>query len=146
MSPDTYFYSEEDLERQVIVQDIRHNYGFIFSQIERIFDFYYPDYNKKLSRRAEDIETRVQILRKDEYLSDYLYLNYFAVMKHYPSMLVGNLVKEREKDGENKQFERLKNLKTLLEIYIGDLCEELSDIIKNKIDYDEREIIKQYFN
>ena len=56
MSPDTYFYNEEDLERQVIVQDIRHNYGFIFSQIERIFDFYYPDYNKKLSKRAEDIE------------------------------------------------------------------------------------------
>ena len=146
MSPDTYFYSEENLERQVIVQDIRHNYGFIFSQIERIFDFYYPDYNKKLSKRAEDIETRVQILRKDEYLSDYLYLNYFAVMKHYPSMLIGNLLKEKEKDGENKQFERLKNLKTLLEIYIGDLCEELSEIIKNKIDYDKREIIKQYFN
>ena len=146
MSPDTYFYSEEDLERQVIVQDIRHNYGFIFSQIERIFDFYYPDHNKKLSKRAEDIETRVQILRKDEHLSDYLYLNYFAVMKHYPSMLAGNLIKEREKDGEAKQFERLKNLKALLEIYIGELCEELSDIIKNKIDYDEREIIKQYFN
>ena len=145
MSPDTYFYNEEDLERQVIVQDIRHNYGFIFSQIERIFDFYYPDYNKKLSKRAEDIETRVQILRKDEHLTDYLYLNYFSVMEHYPSLLVGNLIKEREEVGEDKQYERLKKLKVLLEIYISDLCEELSDIIKNKFDYDEREIIKQYF-
>lgn len=146
MSPDTYFYNEEDLERQVIVQDIRHNYGFIFSQIERIFDFYYPDYNKKFSKRAEDIETRVQILRKDGHFSEYLYLNYFSIMKHYPSMLVGNLVKEREKDGEDKQYERLKNLKALLEIYIGDLCEELSDIIKEKMDADTREIIRNYFN
>lgn len=145
MSPDN-FYNEEYLERQVIVQDIRHDYGFIFTLVERIFCFYEPSYNKKLSRKAEDIETRIQILYKDKKISEYLYRNYFAVMKHYPTLLVGNLIKEKETIGEDKQFERLKNLKTLLNIYISDLSEELSDIIKERIDADNRKIVNEYFN
>lgn len=54
--------------------------------------------------------------------------------------------KKREALGEHKQYERLKNLKALLEIYITDLCDELSDIIKEKMDVDTREIIRKYFN
>lgn len=146
MSPDTYFYNEEDLERQVIVQDIRHNYGFIFSQITQLFQFYYPDYNKKLSKRAEDIETRIQILYRYKQISEYLYLNFFSVYKHYETLLSGNLVKERKTIGADKQYERLKNLKDLLTIYIGDLSEEISDVIKQQIESDKRNFIKQYFN
>ena len=48
MSPENNFYNEENLERQSIAQDIRHNYGFIFSQITQLFEFYYPEQNKKL--------------------------------------------------------------------------------------------------
>lgn len=145
MSPDN-FYNEEYLERQVIVQDIRHNYGFIFTLIERIFDFYEPTYNKKLSKKAEDIETRIQILYRNKQISEYLYENYFAVMKHYPSLLPGELAKEKAKVGEDKQFERLKNLKILLNIYACDLSQELSDVIKEKTDYDKKELIREYFN
>ena len=47
MSPENNFYNEENLERQSIAQDIRHNYGFIFSQITQLFEFYYPEQNKK---------------------------------------------------------------------------------------------------
>ena len=145
MSPSTYFYSEEDLERLTIVQDIRHSYGFIFSQIEQIFQFYYPDYNKKLSKKAEDIETRIQILYKDKSISEYLYLNFFAVYTQYPTLLPGNLAKERSKDGEEKQYERLSKLKQLLNLYIGDLSDELSEIIKSKMDAADKELIREYF-
>lgn len=145
MSPDN-FYNEEYLERQVIVQDIRHDYGFIFTLVERIFSFYEPSYNKKLSKKAEDIETRIQILYKDKEISEYLYRNYFAIIKHYSSLLPGELAKEKAKVGEEKQFERLKNLKTLLEIYIGDLSDELSDIIKASIDYERKRLVDEYFN
>ena len=146
MSPDTYFYNDEDLARQVIVQDIRHNYGFIFSQITQLFQFYDPDYNKKLSKRAEDIEARIQILHMEEHISEYLYVNFFSVYKQYETMLPGNLAKERKAIGADKQNERLKNLKDLLTIYIGDLSDEISDVIKQQIESDKRSFIKQYFN
>lgn len=145
MSPETNFYNEEILERQSIVQDIRHNYGFIFSQITQLFEFYYPEQNKKLSKRAEDIETRIQILKKDEKINEYLYSNFFVMYGQYPSLLPGNLKKERDALGEEKQFERLKNLKELLVIYIGDLADEISDVVNEKIEYDRKTVIRDYF-
>lgn len=66
-------------------------------------------------------------------------------MKQYPTMLPGNLAKERAVD-KDKQFERLSKLKQLLNIYIGDLAEELGDVIKASNDYEEKTIIRKYFN
>ena len=118
MSPENNFYNEENLERQSIAQDIRHNYGFIFSQITQLFEFYYPEENKKLSKRAEDIEARIQILKKDEKISEYLYSNF---------------------------FERLKKLKDLLILYIGDLADEISGVVNEAIEYDKKTLIRDYF-
>lgn len=145
MSPENNFYNENNLERQTIVQDIRHNYGFIFSQITQLFEFYYPEQNKKLSKRAEDIETRIQILKKDEKISEYLYSNFFVVYAQYSSLLPGNLKKEKETSGEEKQFERLKKLKDLLILYIGDLADEISDVVNEAIEYDKKALIRDYF-
>lgn len=145
MSPENNFYNEENLERQSIAQDIRHNYGFIFSQITQLFEFYYPEQNKKLSKRAEDIETRIQILKKDEKISEYLYSNFFVVYAQYPSLLPGNLKKEKETSGEKKQFERLRKLKDLLILYIGDLADEISDVVNEAIEYDKKTLIRDYF-
>ena len=145
MSPENNFYNEENLERQSIAQDIRHNYGFIFSQITQLFEFYYPEQNKRLSKRAEDIETRIQILKKDEKINEYLYSNFFLAYTQYPSLLPGNLKKERDVLGEEKQCERLKNLKELLVIYIGDLADEISDVVNEKIEYDRKTVIRDYF-
>ena len=60
-------------------------------------------------------------------------------------MLPGNLAKERMVD-KNKQFERLNKLKQLLNIYIGDLAEELGDVIKTSVEYEKKVLIREYFN
>lgn len=83
---------------------------------------------------------------KDKEISEYLYRNYFAIIKHYSSLLPGELAKEKAIVGEENQFGCLKNLKTLLEIYIGDLSDELSDIIKSSVDYERRRFVDEYFN
>ena len=146
MSPDSFYDSEEYYalrEKEVIVQDIRHNYAFIFSQVVQLFKFYHPK-EKGLTTKAEDVESRAKTLYKEGKFSDYLYENFQSIMKQYPSMLPGNLAKERAVD-KDKQFERLNKLKQLLNIYIGDLSEELSDVIKASDDYETRQIIKEYF-
>lgn len=145
MSPENNFYNEENLEKQSIAQDICHNYGFIFSQITQLFEFYYPEQNKKLSKRAEDIETRIQILKKDEKINEYWYSNFFVAYAQYPSLLPGNLKKEKDIAGEEKQFERLKKLKDLLILYIGDLADEISDVVNEAIEYDKKTLIRDYF-
>ena len=64
MSPENNFYNEENLERQSIAQDIRHNYGFIFSQITQLFEFYYPEQNKKLSKELRTLKLESKFLRR----------------------------------------------------------------------------------
>ena len=147
MSPDNFYASDEyyaQREKEVIVQDIRHNYAFIFSQVVQLYKFYYPK-EKNLTTKAEDVENRMHALYKEGKLSEYLYENFCSIMKQYPTMLPGNLAKERAVD-KDKQFERLSKLKQLLNIYIGDLAEELGDVIKTSNDYETRQIIKEYFN
>lgn len=146
MSPDSFYDPEEYYafrKKEVIVQDIRHNYAFIFSQVMQLFKFYHPK-EKGLTTKAEDVESRAKTLYEERKLSDYLYENFQSIMKQYPSILPGNLAKERAVD-KDKQFERLNKLKQLLNIYIGDLSEELSDVIKASDDYETRQIIKEYF-
>ena len=147
MSPDNFYVSDEyfaQREKEAIVQDIRHNYAFIFSQVVQLYKFYYPK-EKNLTTKAEDVESRVHKLYKEGKLSEYLYENFCSIMKQYPTMLPGNLAKERAED-KDKQLERLTKLKQLLNIYIGDLSEELCDVIKASNDYETRQIIKKYFN
>ena len=147
MSPDSFYDSEEYYalrEKEVIVQDIRHNYAFIFSQVVQLYKFYHPK-EKGLTTKAEDVESRVNILYKEEKFSEYLYENFCSIMKQYPTMLPGNLAKEREVNPD-KQFERLSKLKQLLNIYIGDLAEELGDAIKASNEYEEKTIIRKHFN
>ena len=147
MSPGNFYVSDEyfaQREKEVIVQDIRHNYAFIFSQVVQLYKFYYPK-EKNLTTKAEDVESRVHKLYKEGKLSEYLYENFCSIMKQYPTMLPGNLAKERAVD-KDKQLERLTKLKQLLNIYIGDLSEELCDVIKASNEYETRQIIKEYFN
>lgn len=147
MSPDSFYDSEEYYalrEKEVIVQDIRHNYAFIFSQVVQLFKFYHPK-EKGLTTKAEDVESRAKTLYEEGKLSDYLYENFQSIMKQYPSMLPGNLAKERAVD-KDKQFERLSKLKQLLNIYIGDLAEELGDVIKASVEYEKKVLIREYFN
>lgn len=61
-------------------------------------------------------------------------------------MLPGNLAKEGTLVGADKQFERLSKLKQLLNIYIGDLAEELGDVIKASVEYEKKVLIREYFN
>lgn len=147
MSPDNFYVSDEyfaQREKEVIVTDIRHNYAFIFSQVVQLYKFYHPK-EKGLTTKAEDVESRINILYKEEKFSEYLYENFCSIMKQYPTMLPGNLAKERAVNPD-KQFERLSKLKQLLNIYIGDLAEELGDVIKASNEYEEKTIIRKYFN
>lgn len=145
MSPNEHFYNGGNPEQETIVQDIRHNYGFIFSQVTQLFSYYYPDYNKKLSKKAEDIESRIQMLYFDKVISEYLYLNFFTVYMQYKTLLPDYLLKEKEKDGKEKQFERLLKLKEALNIFIGELSEEISDVVNKQIEYDKNQLLKDYY-
>ena len=144
MSPDN-FYSEEYLAKQVIAQDIRHNYAFIFSQAVKLYQFYHPK-EKASSTKADEVENRMHALHEEGRISDYLYENFISIMKQYPTMLPGELAKERAMVGEDKQYERLEKLNQLLNIYIGDLSEEIGDFVKESFEAEKRDLIRKYFN
>ena len=60
-------------------------------------------------------------------------------------MLIGNLKEEEKKIGKEKQFERLNKLKEFLTILIGDLSEELHELIEEQNDAEKQSIIREYF-
>jgi len=92
------------------------------------------------------VESRMHVLKKEEKISDYLYENFFSVMKQYKTMLPGELAKEKETVGVDKQYERLDKLNQLLNIYIGDLSEEIGDVVKESFEAEKSDLIRRYFN
>ena len=144
MSPNTYFYNRDEQSRQYLINEIRGLYAFIFNQIVQLYKFYYP-HEKGVSTRSNDVEVHMQTLYERHDVEEYLYDSFRSIMKQYPTMLAGELAKERDKLGVLKQNERLNNLKQLLEIYVGELSDEISDVVKARDDYEKKEIIKKYF-
>ena len=146
MSPnETYneaFWREK--EDEVIVTDIRHSFAFVFQQVVMIHKFYYTD--SKLSTKAEEVMEAAKKMFEKEQISEYLYENLLSAYKQYPTMLIGNLKDEEKKIGREKQFERLKNLREFLTILIGDLSEELHELIEEQSDTEKRAYIREYFN
>lgn len=102
-----------------------------------------PDSN--LSTKAEEVMEAAKKMFEKEQLSEYLYENLLSAYKQYPTMLIGNLKDEEKKIGREKQFERLKKLKEFLTILIGDLSEELHDLIESQNDAEKQSIIREYF-
>ncbi len=145
MSPNEY---NEDIfslrERETTVTDIRSSYSFIFNQLVQIYKIYHQD--EKLSAKAEEVADAVETLHNEGKLTDYLYENFKSCYSQYPTMLVSNLLKEKEQVGADKQYERLKKLKGLLKLYIGDLSEELHELIEEQNDVEKRALIREYFN
>ena len=145
MSP--YDYNDDafwrEREKETIVTDVRHNFAFVFNQVVMIHKFYYL--NSKLSTKSEEVMEAVEKMYKEGKLSDYLYENLISAYKQYPTMLIGNLKDEEKKIGREKQFERLKKLKEFLTILIGDLSEELHDLIEAQNDAEKQAIIRNYF-
>ena len=144
MSPNTNSYKSQTFEQQIVVSEIRSNYAFIFGQIIQLYKIHYP-YEKGLSTRAEEVTKRVEKLYSDKRIEEYIYENYLSIMKQYPTMLAGELAKERLSAGVDKQLERLNNLKQLLDLFIGDLSMELGDLIDQFIKEDKKEFLRQYF-
>ena len=95
MSPNEY---NEDIfslrERETIVTDIRSSYSFIFNQLVQIYKIHHQD--EKLSTKAEEVADAVETLHNEGKITDYLYENFKSCYSQYPTMLVGNLVKEKE--------------------------------------------------
>ncbi len=144
MSPNTYFDNDFELkERETIVIDIRSSYSFIFNQIVQIYKIHHQ--YEKLSSKAEEVVNAVEKLHNEGNFNDYLYENFQSCYVQYPTMLVSNLVEEKEKVGSEKQFERLNKLKGLLKIYIGELSEEINDLVDQEYDSDMKEIVRKYF-
>lgn len=143
MSPNEY---NEDIfslrERETIVTDIRSSYSFIFNQLVQIYKFHQDE---KLSTKAEQVADAVETLHNEGKLTDYLYENFKSCYSQYPTMLVSNLMTEKEQVGAYKQYERLKKLKGLLKLYIGDLSKEINDLIEEEFDAEKRNIIRKYF-
>lgn len=90
------------------------------------------------------MESSKKMFEKEQ-LSEYLYKNLLSAYKQYPTMLIGNLKDEEKKIGREKQFERLKKLKYFLTILIGDLSEELHELVEEQNDAEKRAIIREYF-
>ena len=146
MSPydiyDDAFWRER--EKETIVTDVRHNFAFVFQQVVMIHKFYYRD--SKLSTKAEEVMEAAKQMFEKEQLSEYLFENLLSAYKQYPSMLIGNLKDEEKRIGREKQFERLSKLKEFLTILIGDLSEELHELIEEQNDAEKRAFIREYFN
>ena len=119
--------------------DIRSSYSFIFNQLVQICKTHHQD--EKLSTKAEEVADAVEILHNEGKITDYLYENFKSCYSQYPTMLVGNLVKEKEQVGADKQYERLKKLKGLFK----HLSEEINDLIEEEFDAEKRNIIRKYF-
>lgn len=145
MSP--YDYNDDALwserEKETIVTDVRHNFAFVFQQVVMINKFYYTDSN--LSTKVDEVMESSKKMFEKEQLSEYLYKNLLSAYKQYPTMLIGNLKDEEKKIGREKQFERLKKLKDFLTILIGDLSEELHELVEEQNDAEKRAIIREYF-
>lgn len=123
--------------------DVRHNFAFVFQQVVMINKFYYTDSN--LSTKVDEVMESSKKMFEKEQLSEYLYKNLLSAYKQYPTMLIGNLKDEEKKIGREKQFERLKKLKYFLTILIGDLSEELHELVEEQNDAEKRAIIREYF-
>lgn len=119
--------------------DIRSSYSFIFNQLVQIYKTHHQD--EKLSTKAEEVADAVETLHNEVKITDYLYENFKSCYSQYPTMLVGNLVKEKEQVGADKQYERLKKLKGLLK----HLSEEINDLIEEEFDVEKRNVIRKYF-
>ncbi len=147
MSPENAHKSSQlfnDQESLTVVQDIPHNYAFIFSQIIQLYKLYYPESNG-LSSKADEVKLRFQALKKDNKISDCLFENFLSVMRQYPTMLPSKLIEEKNNVGYKRQLERLLNLKKILNLFIGDLAEEISDVVKMSDDYEKRMLFLKYF-
>ena len=124
--------SWHEREEEIIVADVRHNFAFVFQQVVMIHKFYYHDFN--LSSRAEEVIKAVKKMFEKEQLSEYLYENLLSAYEQYPTMLIGNLKEEEKMIGREKQFERIKKLREFLTILIGDLSQELHELIEGRRD------------
>lgn len=145
MSPNTYFYNRDEQSRQYLISEIRGLYAFIFNEIVQLYKFYYPN-EKGLSTKADDVGRLIRTLYERHDIDEYLVDNFDSVMRQYPTMLAGELAKEKDVVGILKQNERLSNLKQLLQLYVADLSEEIGDVIKARDDYDKKELIRKYFS
>lgn len=145
MRPDDYEFINGKNEHNILIEENRYLYGFMFSLVVGLFNFYNPDYNKELSKKAEDIEKRINIMIMHKNISDKLYRDFFTVYLQYPTLIITKLVHEKNTVGLDKLIERLKNLKQLLLLYIKDLSDEISKIIISQIDEEKKEAVKEYF-
>lgn len=111
---------QDELNKDTIVIDIRHNFGFIFSQLSMINKV---RYGKPLLEKLEEQIDAVEKLHEDGYLNDYLHENLLDVLDFYPVVSSDELLK-KEKE------EKLSHLNESLLDLIGELSTELKDIIK----------------
>ncbi len=88
MSSEDFYNSEErlaQLEKATIVQDLRHSYAFIFSQITQLWVLNFAK-EKKLSSKSEDALVGAKTLHDQREISDYIFENIEAAGRQYVTL------------------------------------------------------------
>ena len=94
---------------------VRSKYSFLFGCIAELFRFHYGE---KPSTKFEDIKAVVETMKKDEKISEYLSSNLESLFNHYPELMPGKF--------QEQAF--LDRLNASLDLIIGDLCAEISEL------------------
>lgn len=118
-------------ERDLAGSTLRSKYAFIFNTVVEIYKFYHI--KAKVSCKFDKVQEITETLHKEEKLSDYLYESLKVLFKLYPTLIPAELAKMYKKDTKNA-VKKLEEIDELLLIAIGDLSQELSDIIKEDKD------------
>lgn len=128
-------------ERDLAGSTLRSKYAFIFNTVVEIYKFYHI--KAKVSSQFEKVKELTETLYKEERLSDYLYESLKVLFKLYPTLIPVELAKMYKNDVKNT-LKKLEEIDELLLIAIGDLSQELSDIIKEDKDAYLRSMYDRY--
>lgn len=111
---------------------VRSKYSFLFGCIAELYRFHY---GRKPSSKFEDIKAAVEEMKRDEKISDYLSTNLDSLFGHYPELMPGKF--------QEQSF--LDRLDAGLDLIIGDLCAEISEL-SAMAEKNERESLIAWLN
>lgn len=116
--------------------EVRSQYAFVFECVTQLYNF---RFNKKPSKKFEDVVKATEELHETEAISDYLYESLKVLYELYPSMLPGK-VEEGYKKNREAEEERLYRLSKLLSIATGDLCGEIQELSDKASEHDRAQL------
>lgn len=123
-------------EEITTASSVRSKYAFLYSCIAELYRF---RYGKKTSTKVEEIKQAVNVLKNDNYISDYISENLANLFEQYKTLVPGNSERLMQID-RSAEIKRLCCLSSLVDDQIKEVCAEISQVI----DDDREHYMKMY--